>query len=58
MLIHPFDHPDIVAGQGTLGLEILRAVPARCARSPIPVGGGGVAAGITVAVKAPTRPSR
>ena len=27
MLIHPFDHPDIIAGQGTLGLEILQQCP-------------------------------
>jgi len=50
VLIHPFDHPDIVAGQGTLGLEILEQCP-HVATIAIPVGGGGVAAGITVAVK-------
>jgi threonine dehydratase len=50
VLIHPFDHPDIVAGQGTLGLEILQQCP-QVRTVAIPVGGGGVAAGITVAVK-------
>ena len=50
VLIHPFDHPDIVAGQGTLGLEILEQCP-QVRTIAVPVGGGGVAAGITVAVK-------
>ncbi len=51
VLIHPFDHPDIVAGQGTLGLEVLEQCP-EVKTIVVPVGGGGVAAGITVAVKA------
>ena len=50
VLIHPFDHPDIVAGQGTLGLEILEQCP-QVRTVAIPVGGGGVAAGVTVAIK-------
>ena len=50
VLIHPFDHPDIVAGQGTLGLEILQQCP-QVRTIAIPVGGGGVCAGVTVAVK-------
>jgi threonine dehydratase len=49
VFIHPFDHPDIVAGQGTLGLEISEQCPG-VRTILIPVGGGGVAAGITVAV--------
>src|ERR1700744_5432045 len=50
VFIHPFDHPDIVAGQGTLGFEIIEQCPG--ARTVvIPVGGGGLAAGITVAVQ-------
>jgi threonine dehydratase len=49
VFIHPFDHPDIVAGQGTLGFEIIEQCPG--ARTIlVPVGGGGLAAGITVAV--------
>ena len=50
VLIHPFDHPDIVAGQGTLGLEIIEQCPA-VRTIAVPVGGGGLAAGITLAVK-------
>ncbi|MGP4019702.1 threonine ammonia-lyase [Saccharopolyspora sp. 5N708] len=49
--IHPYDHPDIVAGQGTVGLEILAQLPA--VRSiVVPTGGGGLVAGIAAAVKA------
>lgn len=50
VLIHPFDHPDIVAGQGTIGLEILDQVP-QVDTVVVPIGGGGLAAGIAVAVK-------
>jgi threonine dehydratase len=50
-LIHPFDHPDIVAGQGTCGLEILEQVP-DVATILVPTGGGGLVAGISTAVKA------
>jgi threonine dehydratase len=48
--VHPFDDPDVVAGQGSLGLELLEDVP-DLARIVVPVGGGGLAAGIAVAVK-------
>ena len=51
VLIHPFDHPDIVAGQGTCGLEILQECP-EVATIVVSVGGGGLLAGIAVAVKA------
>src|ERR1700759_3137600 len=44
-LIHPFDDPDVIAGQGTLGLELLCDVP-DLARVVVPVGGGGLACGI------------
>ena len=54
VLIHPFDHPDVVAGQGTLGLEILRKVP-DVRTIVVCTGGGGLLAGIAAAVKA-TRP--
>jgi threonine dehydratase len=50
VFIHPYDHPDIVAGQGTLGFEIIE----QCQQVKtilVPVGGGGLAAGIAVAVK-------
>jgi threonine dehydratase len=51
VFIHPFDHRDVVAGQGTVGQEIAEQCPQ--ARTVIvPVGGGGLAAGIAVAVTA------
>ena len=49
VLIHPFDHPDIDAGQGTIGLEILEQVP-DVRTIVVPVGGGGLAAGIAAAL--------
>ena len=51
ILIHPFDHPDIVAGQGTCGLEILEQCP-DVGSILVPLGGGGLLAGIATAVKA------
>ena len=50
VFIHPYDHPDIVAGQGTIGFEIIEQCP-QVRTVVVPVGGGGLAAGITVAVK-------
>jgi threonine dehydratase len=50
VLIHPFDHPDIVAGQGTVGLEIVEQCP-DVRTVVVSVGGGGLIAGIAVAVK-------
>jgi threonine dehydratase len=50
VFIHPFDHVDVVAGQGTLGYEIIEQCP-QVRTILVPVGGGGLAAGITVAVK-------
>jgi threonine dehydratase len=49
VFIHPFDHPDVVAGQGTVGLEIMEQCP-EVRTIAVPVGGGGLAAGISVAV--------
>ena len=49
--VHPFDDPVVVAGQGTMGLEILEQVPDLDA-VVVPVGGGGLVTGIAVAVKA------
>ncbi len=49
VLIHPFDHPDVVAGQGTVALEILEQVP-DVATVLVPVGGGGLAAGVVAAL--------
>lgn len=51
VLIHPFDHPDIVAGQGTVGLEILEQCP-DVATVVASLGGGGLVSGIAVAAKA------
>jgi len=49
VIIHPFDHPDVVAGQGTVGLEILEQCPT-VRTIVVPTGGGGLLAGIAVAV--------
>jgi threonine dehydratase len=49
--VHPFDDPDIVAGQGSLGLELLEDVP-DLAKVIVPVGGGGLCSGIAIAIKA------
>ena len=51
VLVHPFDHPDIVAGQGTVGLEVLEQCP-EVRTVLVGTGGGGVVAGVGVAVKA------
>jgi threonine dehydratase len=49
--VHPFDDKAIVAGQGSLGLELLEDVP-DLAKVVIPVGGGGLCAGVALAIKA------
>lgn len=51
VLIHPFDHADIVAGQGTCGLEILEQAP-EVKTVLVSLGGGGLLGGIAIAVKA------
>ena len=50
VFIHPFDHPDVVTGQGTLGFEIVEQCP-QVRTVVVPVGGGGMAAGVAVAIK-------
>jgi len=50
VLIHPFDHPDVIAGQGTVGLEVVEAVP-RVRTVVVCTGGGGLVSGIAAAVK-------
>ncbi|ANL37868.1 hydroxyectoine utilization dehydratase EutB [Rhizobium phaseoli] len=50
VMVPPFDHPDVVAGQGTLGLEIIDALP-EAAMVLVPLSGGGLAAGVAAAVK-------
>ena len=49
-LVHPFDDLDVIAGQGTLALELLEDVP-DLARVVVPVGGGGLASGIGIALR-------
>ena len=51
VFIHPFDHPDVIAGQGTVGLEILEQCP-DVATVLVCAGGGGLVSGIAAAVKA------
>jgi threonine dehydratase len=48
--VHPFDDPDVIAGQGGVGLELLEALP-DLERVIVPVGGGGLCSGIAIAVK-------
>jgi threonine dehydratase len=49
--VHPFDDPDVIAGQGTVGLELFEQVP-DLAKIIVPVGGGGLISGVAMAVKA------
>lgn len=50
VIIHPFDHPDVIAGQGSLGLEILEQAP-DVETIIVPIGGGGLVSGVAGAVK-------
>ncbi|MDX1605516.1 MAG: threonine ammonia-lyase, biosynthetic, partial [Candidatus Competibacterales bacterium] len=49
--VHPFDDPDVIAGQGTIGLEILRQHPRPLEAIFVAIGGGGLIAGIAACVK-------
>lgn len=51
VLIHPFDDEDVIAGQGTIGLELLEASTAPIDYVFVPIGGGGLAAGISTVFK-------
>jgi threonine dehydratase len=51
VFIHPFDHPDVIAGQGTVGLELLEQCP-DVATVVVCAGGGGLVSGVAAAVKA------
>lgn len=51
LFVHPFDDPLVMAGQGTIGLEVLRELP-DLANIFIPIGGGGLISGIASAIKA------
>jgi threonine dehydratase len=55
VLVPPFDHPDVIAGQGTIGFEIVEAMP-DIATVLVPVSGGGLVAGVAAAIKS-VRPS-
>ena len=54
--VHPYDDPDVIAGQGTIGMEILRQRPGALDAIFVPVGGGGLISGIAAYVKR-VRPS-
>lgn len=51
IFVHPFDDPDVIAGQGTIGVEILRQTGGHLDAIFVPIGGGGLIAGIAVYVK-------
>jgi threonine dehydratase len=51
VMVHPFDHSDVIAGQGTVGLEIARQLP-EAKSIVVPLGGGGLISGIAVAAQA------
>jgi len=50
--IHPFDDPDIIAGQGTIGMEILEQTDKKISAVFVPIGGGGLISGIAAYIKA------
>ena len=50
VMLSPFDHPDVIAGQGTLGLEIMEELP-QADTVIVPLSGGGLIAGVALAVK-------
>jgi threonine dehydratase len=51
LLVPPYDHPDVVAGQGTMGIELAADVP-RFDVACVPIGGGGLVSGIAIALAA------
>jgi threonine dehydratase len=51
VFIHPFDDPDVIAGQGTVGMELLRQHSQAIEAVFVPIGGGGLAAGIASFIK-------
>src|SRR3989449_2875745 len=56
VFVHPYDDPEVIAGQGTIGMEILRQHPGELDAIFVPVGGGGLISGIAAYVKR-VRPS-
>ncbi|HEX9034522.1 MAG TPA: threonine ammonia-lyase [Streptosporangiaceae bacterium] len=55
VFIHPFDHRDVIAGQGTVGLEIMQQCP-QVKTIVVPVGGGGLIGGIAIAARGAGEP--
>ncbi len=51
VFIHPYDDPDVIAGQGTIGMEIVRQHPDPIEAIFVPVGGGGLLAGVAAYIK-------
>ncbi|MDA8316320.1 MAG: threonine ammonia-lyase [Actinomycetota bacterium] len=51
IFIHPFDDPAVIAGQGTVGLELVEQIP-DLALVVVPLGGGGLASGVAIALRA------
>lgn len=51
VFIHPYDDPEVIAGQGTIGMEMLRQCPGRLDVIFVPVGGGGLISGVGAYVK-------
>src|ERR671938_871301 len=49
--VHPYDDPEVIAGQGTIGMEILRQHPGELDAIFVPIGGGGLISGIAAYVK-------
>ncbi len=49
--VHPYDDPDVIAGQGTVGMEILQQHPGPIEAIFVPIGGGGLASGVAAYVK-------
>jgi threonine dehydratase len=49
--VHPFDDPEVIAGQGTIGVELLRQHPEPLEALFLPIGGGGLAAGVATLVR-------
>lgn len=50
LFVHPFDDPDVIRGQGSVGLELIEEAP-DLSRVLVPVGGGGLASGVAIAIK-------
>lgn len=51
VFIHPYDSPDVIAGQGTIGIELYEQLVADCEAVFVPIGGGGLIAGVAIALK-------